>query len=321
MTVDQAEAQTCQTAVLNPGTTAGQIDSFDCVVQPFRNAPGELWRIAAVPGDRLTIAMSRHRLFDISIQDPFLLLLDPAGAPVASNDDFGGTKDARIEYVVAIGGVYTVVATSFASLGAAGERGVYNLSLEQINVAGVPGPPGQPTAQVSGNQVDLSWTTAATGSFPVIEYVLEAGTSTGGSELGVFPLGNLTRIVAAVGPGTYVVRVKARNAAGLGPASPERVFFVGPAPPPPPRTLQVAVIGNRVNLTWLAPVSGAPESYNLEVGSASGQTDVAVFPLAGNATTFSAENVPAGLYYVRLRAVAGGSVSAPSNELAILVLN
>jgi hypothetical protein len=59
-----------------------------------------------------------------------------------------------------------------------------------------------------------------------IHYVVEAGTSTGASNLATVPVGRTTGLTAAVGPGAYVVRVRAVSACGPGPASNEVLVTV-----------------------------------------------------------------------------------------------
>jgi hypothetical protein len=46
--------------------------------------------------------------------DPFLLLLDPGGIPIAADDDSGGDLNARLTAILPTAGEYTIVATSFA---------------------------------------------------------------------------------------------------------------------------------------------------------------------------------------------------------------
>lgn len=74
-----------------------------------------------------------------------------------------------------------------------------------------PGPPGTLTWSVTGGVVSLSWG-AATGA---ASYVIDAGTVSGITDIGSFPLaGSGTTFNAPVPPGTYFVRIRAVNAAG-----------------------------------------------------------------------------------------------------------
>lgn len=74
-----------------------------------------------------------------------------------------------------------------------------------------PGAPGTLGASVSGGVVSLTWG-AATGA---ASYVIDAGSVSGASNLGSFPLaGTGTTFSAPVPRGTYFVRIRAVNAAG-----------------------------------------------------------------------------------------------------------
>src|SRR5262245_53288039 len=86
--------------------------------------------------------------------------------------------------------------------------------------ATAPAAPGTPTATVTGGSVSLAWSAPTSGD-PVVTYVLEAGSSAGASNLANFPTNSTATTFAttAVAAGTYYVRVRAQNAAGLGPAS------------------------------------------------------------------------------------------------------
>lgn len=77
------------------------------------------------------------------------------------------------------------------------------------------------------------------------------------------------------------------------------------------------VVGSQATFRFTPPTAGAvPTGYVLEGGVSPGQTLVSL-PLA--AVPEHTINVPSGAYYVRVRAVAGGVVSAASNEIRIFV--
>lgn len=82
--------------------------------------------------------------------------------------------------------------------------------------------------------------------------------------------------------------------------------------PLPPTTLTAQVNGFVVNLAW----SPSPDasSYQLEAGSAPGLSDLFIGDV-GNVTGLQA-TVPAGVYYVRVRAKIAGLLSVASNEVA-----
>src|SRR5262249_18472403 len=90
--------------------------------------------------------------------------------------------------------------------------------------------------------------------------------------------------------------------------------------PNAPSNLAVTVSGSVVTLTWTAPAgSDAPTSYQVQAGSAAGQTNIASFDTGSTATSLAVFNVPAGTYFIRVRAVNGAGASGPSNEVQAVV--
>ena len=84
-----------------------------------------------------------------------------------------------------------------------------------------------------------------------------------------------------------------------------------------PTNLAATIIGNRVTLTWSAATSVSPTGYAIEGGFAPGQV-IANIPTGSTATTITLD-VPAGVYYVRVRALTASGPSGPSNEIRIAV--
>lgn len=85
--------------------------------------------------------------------------------------------------------------------------------------------------------------------------------------------------------------------------------------PGPPRDVAATVNGSDLALRWTNVGSAA--GFVLDVGFASGRTDVQIH--LGPETTFRAEGVPAGTYYLRIRGgneVGGGR---PSREVRVVV--
>ena len=85
---------------------------------------------------------------------------------------------------------------------------------------------------VTGPQVTLQWNptlpalaTAVDAVWP-LTYVLEVGTTVGGSQLGSIPLGRVTTLTALVPPGLYYARVRLVDACGAGPVSNDTVVQV-----------------------------------------------------------------------------------------------
>jgi Fibronectin type III domain len=89
------------------------------------------------------------------------------------------------------------------------------------------------------------------------------------------------------------------------------------AAPAAPSNLTASVSGNNVNLSWSAP-PGAVLGYRVEAGSAPGQSNLHS-GVYGPTPQLSAPNVPTGIYYVRVRAIASDGEGPPSNEVTLTV--
>ena len=72
-----------------------------------------------------------------------------------------------------------------------------------------------------------------------------------------------------------------------------------------------------MNLSWSAP-GGLVQGYRVEAGSAPGQSNLHS-SIYGPSTQLSAPNVPTGIYYVRVRAVAADGEGPASNEVIVTV--
>ncbi len=219
----------------------------------------------------------------------------------------------------------TVAAASSGLLNALSSSDTTTVSLHPEVVPATPGAPQNLTAAVAGNGVALSWAPPAAGDALAdggvpTSYVIRAGSGTGLFNLASFDTGTLATSFATSAPnGTYYVRVHARNAFGLGPASNEVSFTIGPqpctTPPAAPAGLVANVAGVAVSFAWSA-ASGAA-SYVLEAGSAPGLANLAVVNV-GAATGFAA-SAPPGRYYVRVRGSNACGNGAPSNEVSIVL--
>lgn len=172
-------------------------------------------------------------------------------------------------------------------------------------------------AIVNGLTVTLQWT----GSSPAgaLDYIVEAGTAPGLSNLYNGSIGSAMTINAVVAPGTYYVRVRARSAQGVGPASNEVSFTVGApagcnAPPASPAGLAGGVANGIAAVNW-SPAAGAT-SYIVQAGSTPGASDV--FNGSVGSTVSVSSPVGAGFRaYVRVYAVNTCGQSGPSNELVL----
>jgi hypothetical protein len=79
--------------------------------------------------------------------------------------------------------------------------------------------------------------------------------------------------------------------------------------------------GPTVTLFWTPPAVGLPTSYVVEASNApGGPANLANFNTGNALTTLVVPDVPSGTYYVRIRALDASGSSAPSNEVAVVVV-
>jgi 5-hydroxyisourate hydrolase-like protein (transthyretin family) len=183
---------------------------------------------------------------------------------------------------------------------------------------GLPDAPTNLNAFMAGDRIWMTWN-AAVGGGPATGFVVEAGSASGASNIAAVNVSGASFTFSPVPSGFYFLRVRARNAAGVSPPSPEVMLVVGnvPAPPSSPG-LSHSVSGSTVTLTWTAPVFGAVTGYVIEAGSATGLSNLAVVAV-GPVLTQSFSGVPPGTYFVRVRAVNALGASIPSSERTVVV--
>lgn len=221
--------------------------------------------------------------------------------------------------------------TSF-SLGA--PNGVFTVSVQpntgpesngvQISVPGVVLPPGSPTnltLSLVGTTANFAWSAPTTGG-PVGEYVLAAGVTPNFSvaaAIMVIPPTVTAVSVPGVPPGTYYVRVFARNASGNSQFSTNEVVVSVAAPTAPGAPVMAAPIvsGSTVTLSWSPGAGGAPTSYTLYAALTSGGVPFVTVPLTG--TSIVIPGVPAGTYFLRMTATNGVGTSGLSNQITLVV--
>jgi hypothetical protein len=135
-------------------------------------------------------------------------------------------------------------------------------------------------------------------------------------------------LAASAPPGTYYARVVTVSPHGESAPSNEVSVIVGGgacAPPSFATELKVSLTGQQVTLLWspvneaaaVAADDAAQVSYVLEVGSASGLTNLGSFDM-GRATGLTTV-APPGLYYVRVRVADMCGLGAASNEYVVHV--
>lgn len=171
-------------------------------------------------------------------------------------------------------------------------------------------------ANVVGNNITVTWQAPAQGA-PLLTYIVQAGTGPGLSNVYSGPVGNVLTVSSPIPNGTYYIRVRAQNAAGLGPATADIIAVVG-VPPGVPTNVAATAVGPTINLTWSAPASGgAISTYIVQAGTAPGASNL--FNGAVGAGTSASGMVGPGTYYLRVLAMGPGGTSAPSAEASVTV--
>lgn len=186
-----------------------------------------------VAGSTVTVAWNPP-----STGDPASAFLIEAGsvsgaANVAVLDTQNNLTSATVTGVAA--------ATYFVRVRARNASGISGPSNEVVIVVGggsvpspcvsPPPPPSGLTASGNGDAFTLRWA----GVPGAIEYIVEAGSTSGAANITVFSTGtNATALSGTAAAGTYYVRVRVRTACGVSGASNEAVLTLGGGTPLPP---------------------------------------------------------------------------------------
>jgi Bacterial Ig domain len=131
--------------------------------------------------------------------------------------------------------------------------------------------------------------------------------------------GSFTYTPAAGYSGPDAFTYRAANGNGLSNVATVSISVALPVSATEPTALYAwSIVNNVVTLRWTAPTSGpAPSDYILDGGVAPGAPIVSI--PTGRTEPIFVFGAPTGSFYVRIRAVAGGQVSQPSNEILIHV--
>ena len=234
---------------------------------------------------------------------PLNLVTTSSGSSVTLTWSAPASGDAVTSYAIEAGSapglanlanfVTGSTATSFSAGGVG--NGTYYVRVRAQNAAGAstasnestlvvgsngcttaPNAPAGFAVSVSGSTVTLTWSAPVAGCAPS-SYLLQAGSSAGGSELANSNVGGATTFVATgVGAGTYFVRVRAVNAYGTSGSSNEAVATVSGGAPTRWIGLSPNGMVDRFN-----PTHQCPLEYDLQLDlSVSGPT------VSGTAITY-----------------------------------
>jgi len=172
------------------------------------------------------------------------------------------------------------------------------------------------TASVGGGLLTLTWSTPTAGGTPT-DYVLQAGSAFGLSDLvpavALGPLGtSWTYPLTALPDGTYFVRLYARNAQGLSPASSDAVFTTGAVPGVPIPLEATVHADNSVLLRWLPPAGGSSVTHYAIEAQYEDNRGLRTFltDIPADTTSLLTSPVTAGGYYWRVRAYSGTTPGA-----------
>jgi hypothetical protein len=186
-------------------------------------------------------------------------------------------------------------------------------------MGGAPGPPSIPVPIVTGGTaIAMHWRPSPVGGEPT-GYVVEAGTAPGAANLGTLPTSDPSFSFFGVPPGRYFLRVRALNAFGSSPASPEIAVVFGNVTcgtVPLPVTAGASVVGGTVAISWPDAV-GANGTYTLVAGTGPGLSNIATF--GTGATRQLVVNAPPGVYYVRVVADSPCGQGAPGPDTVVAV--
>lgn len=226
-------------------------------------------------------------------------------------------------------------ATSYTAVAPAGSyfarvRSLAGLdeSLPTADVSFAVGRPAAPldvTAVTEGTRVTVQWTPPSTGA--PAAYVLEAGSSEGGSELARLPIsGGDTSLTINAPAGRYWGRLVSIDADGGRTPGGELFIdvaatanFCGSTPPEAPEGLTASVSGRTVTLNWQQPYDGPlPITQRVVAGTAPGLDNLGAIQVASDATTFMTM-APPGTYYVRVIGLNSCGASPYSNEVGVEV--
>ncbi len=297
------------TGVLNISSASGLLDYYPALPG---NPPGVPALAAAVTGNTVTLSWAP----DAAAGTPSSYTVFAGSQPGLNNLATIVVRGATTLTVTAPNGLYYVTVVGRNSFGAGPPSNEVAVQVGPPPCTLPPTVPGPLTHTIAGSAVSLRWGPSPTAAM----YWLDAGSVPGASDVGSFPLSNVTSVTVGAPLGIYYVRVRASSACGVSPPSNEIAVTVNGAVPLPaaPTGLAATVTGNVVSLAWTPPTSGGtPSGYRLEAGYAPGLANAAVAPTTAPGLT--ATGVPAATYYVRVRAFNAAGLGPATPEVVVTV--
>lgn len=245
-----------------------------------------------------------------------LLARTATGGPVTAAVPVGNVTSFT---TTAADGVYVVAVVAVNAAGAGPESNALTLTLP--GGLGRPDPPTNLQMTIAGSSATFRWSPPQAGG-PVEQYVFIAGDVPGFWVPAVsidLPPTQTTLTVPNIPPGTYYVRVYARNRFGPSAYSSNEVVvpIAGATPPSAPILAPPFVQGDAVRVSWLAGSGSAPTSYLLVAALTPGGPPAVSAAVAGATASFS--GVRSGTYFLRVYGVNAAGAGPPSNEVQLMV--
>jgi hypothetical protein len=189
------------------------------------------------------------------------------------------------------------------------------ISFQVVSLTVPPTAPTDLATYLNGVAGVLTWNPS---SGNLTHYVLQAGTTPGGADIGSFPLAPTATslVVPSVPPGTYYLRVVPFNGGSAGPASNEATLAMpagGGCSAPPARTITPTIFGTYVRLSW--PIVPSAAGYRLDyTGPYSGSATY-----GGNVGSATVPRAPLGIYQATLTTAFGCGQSTVGPPTTITV--
>jgi hypothetical protein len=250
------------------------------------------------------------------------------GAPrrnFAAVDAATGQANGAFDPDSSAGSGTRVMASSAGLVAGSNGAGEFLQFFPTTGLGGLPGRPPAPTAFLPPPGLPVSlfieWESPTIGG-PPTGFRLEIGTGPGLANIATIPTTDRAFFYDGVLPtAIFYARVRAVNAAGAGPASPEIAFATGVpgchgiAQGP---LMSTSVSGPTVTMAWSdTPLFTGALTYSIAAGTVSGIANIGTIPV-GAVNQFVA-NAPPGAYFLKLQGQGPCGRPAPSPEQLVSV--